>query len=91
MLLHAQDREFTGDLDLVKVARNFIDANDKRKKYFGPADYILAILKHLFLYIHLTERILQFTIFYYLLASTAGNLSSKHGMILIDVYYAVLN
>ena len=28
-------KEITDDLDLVQVARNFIDVNDERKKYFG--------------------------------------------------------
>ena len=34
MLLHAQDREITDDLDLVQVARNFVDANDERKIFW---------------------------------------------------------
>ena len=40
MVLHEQDQEITDDFDLVKVARNFIDANDQfrtQKKYFEPA------------------------------------------------------
>ena len=31
MLLHAQHQEITDDLDLVHVARNFVDANDEDK------------------------------------------------------------
>ena len=55
MLLQAQHREITNDLDLVQVARNIVDANDERKKYIGPADYFLAMLKTfclLYVYIH---------------------------------------
>ena len=81
MLLHAQDREITDDLDLVQVARNFVDANDERKEYFGPADYCLATVMPR----SLTERIPQFTIIHYLLASTSYNLSSKRGTILMFI------
>ena len=71
---------------LFKIARNFVDANDERKKYYGPADYFSAILKTFcLLYIHLNKRILQFKIIYYLLASTACNLSSKRRMILMFI------
>ena len=33
-LLHAQHQEITDDLNLVQVARNFVDANNERKKIF---------------------------------------------------------
>ena len=36
-----QHQEITDDLDLVQVARNFVDANDKCKNYLRPADYFL--------------------------------------------------
>ena len=38
MLLRAQHQEITDDLDLLQVAQNFVDANDERNKYFGPAN-----------------------------------------------------
>ena len=41
MLLHAQHQEITDDLDLVRVAGNFVDANDKRKRYFRPPSLAL--------------------------------------------------
>ena len=47
MLLCAQRQEIKHDLALVQVARNFVDANDDRKIYFGPADHFLQILKTL--------------------------------------------
>ena len=34
ILLHVH-KEITDDLDLVQVARNFIDFNNEHKKYFG--------------------------------------------------------
>ena len=42
MLLHAQRQEIKDDLDLVEVARNFVDANDERKKYFEPVVYFFV-------------------------------------------------
>ena len=52
MVLHAQHRKVTNDLDLVQVARNFVDVNDERKKYFGPADYLFVNIKNILFIIH---------------------------------------
>ena len=52
MLLHAQHREITDDLDFVQVARNFTEANDERKKYFGPADYFFIDIKNILFIMH---------------------------------------
>ena len=93
MLLHAHDREITDDLDLVKVARNFVDANDERKSIFDLRLLFGNIKTFCLLYfnIHLTERILQFTIICYLLSPTACNLSSKRGVILMFITVSWIN
>ena len=58
MFLHTQHQEITDDRDLVQVARNFVDANNERKRYIGPANYFFVNIKTFcLLYIHHCDSI----------------------------------